>query len=150
MDAALRERFGVEGQWGLWREHTVRWAECDIYAHVNHAAYLTLFEDMRIEWWVGAGGAFSSTAPGPVVGSLEVKYHKPGHFRDKVLLTVRTASFRRTSFVHQYGMWREGDGLLSSARALCVVIDNATGQKAEIDDAMRQLMAERDGAVAEV
>ena len=150
MDAALRERFEVEGQWALWQEHAIRWAECDIYAHVNHAAYLTLFEDMRIAWWLGAGGTFGADAPGPVVGSLEVKYHRPGHFQDKVLLTVRTASFRRTSFVHQYGMWRADGGLLGSARALCVVIDNATGRKAEIAEPMRRLMAERDGAVAEV
>jgi acyl-CoA thioester hydrolase len=149
METELRERYGVEGQWGLWREHTIRWAECDIYAHINHAAYLTLFEDMRIEWWLGAGGAFAPDKPGPVVGSLEVKYHRPGHFRDRVLLCVRTASFRRTSFVHQYAMWRS-DGLLCSARALCVVIDNATGQKAEIPEEMRLLMAERDGAVAEL
>jgi len=150
MEPALRERFGVEGQWGVWRRHTIRWAECDIYAHVNHAAYLTLFEDMRIAWWLGAGGRFAPDAPGPVVGSLEVKYHRPGHFRDRVLLTARTASFRRSSFVHQYGMWRAGDGLLCSARALCVVVDNATGRKAEIPAPMRRLMAERDGAIAEV
>ena len=150
MDAALRETYGVEGFWALWQEHTIRWAECDIYAHVNHAAYLTLFEDMRIAWWLGAGGRFAPDAPGPVVGSLEVKYHRPGHFRDRVLLTARTASFRRSSFVHQYGMWRERDGLLCSARALCVVVDNATGRKAEIPAPMRRLMAERDGAIAEV
>ena len=32
MDAALRDRYGVEGQWAIWKEHTIRWAECDIYA----------------------------------------------------------------------------------------------------------------------
>ena len=147
MDAALRDGFTVEGQWALWQEHTIRWTECDIYAHVNHAAYLTLFEDMRIAWWLGAGGTFAPDAPGPVVGTLEVKYLRPGHFQDKVLLTARTVSFRRSSFVHQYGMWR--DGLLCSARALCVVIDNATGKKAELPEPMRRLMVERDGAVAE-
>lgn len=147
MDAALRDRFGVEGPWALSQEHTIRWTECDIYAHVNHAAYLTLFEDMRIAWWLGAGGTFAPDAPGPVVGTLEVKYLRPGHFQDKVLLTARTVSFRRSSFVHQYGMWR--DGLLCSARALCVVIDNATGKKAELPAAMRHLMVERDGAVSE-
>jgi len=147
MDAALRARFGVEGDWALCQEHTIRWAECDIYAHVNHAAYLTLFEDMRIRWWLEAGGGFSASAPGPVVGSLEVKYLRPGHFQDRVLLTARTASFRRTSFVHEYGMWR--GGLLCSARALCVVVDNATGAKTTIPEAIRRLMAERDGASAE-
>ena len=148
MDAALRERFGVEGQWALWRAHTVRWAERDIYAHVNHAAYLTLFEDMRIDWWLGARRRFAADKPGPVVGHARGEVPPPRPFPRRGAAGVRTASFRRTSFVHQYAMWREG--LLCSARALCVVIDNATGQKAEIPRGDAPLMAERDGAVAEV
>ncbi len=140
-------RFGVVGDWPLVKRHTIRWAECDMYAHVNHAAYLVLFEDLRIAWWLGLGGGFSPDAPGPVVGTLDVKYLRPAGFGDEVLLTARCASFRRTSFVHEYALWR--DGLICQARALCVVINNATGEKSPLPDAMRRLLVERDGAVAE-
>ncbi|NBS43836.1 MAG: acyl-CoA thioesterase, partial [Acetobacteraceae bacterium] len=99
------------------RRHRIRWIQCDIYAHINHAAYLTMFEDMRIDWWLASGGRFGADAEGPVVASLEAKYLRPGHFNEDVLLTVRAVSFRRSSFIHEYGLWR--DGLLCSARAVC-------------------------------
>jgi len=140
-------RFGVEGQWSMVRRHRIRWAECDMYAHVNHAAYLTLFEDLRVAWWLERGGTFSASAPGPVLGTLEVKYLRAAGFGEEVLLTARCASFRRTSFVHEYALWR--DGLMCQARALCVVINNATGEKVPIPEAMRRVLVERDGARAE-
>ena len=147
LDAATRADFQVEGQWAMARRHRIRWIQCDIYAHINHAAYFTMFEDMRIDWWLASGGRFGPDAEGPVVGSIEAKYLRPGHFNEDVLLTVRAASFRRSSFIHEYGLWR--DGLLCSARAVCVIVNNATGAKAPISPALRDLMLSRDGAVQE-
>ena len=140
-------RFGVEGHWPLVKRHSIRWSECDMYAHVNHSAYLVLFEDLRVSWWLGLGGSFAPDAPGPVVGTLEVKYVRAAGFGDDVLLTARCSSFRRTSFVHEYALWR--DGLMCQARALCVVINNATGEKVPLPEEMRRVLVERDGAKAE-
>ena len=123
MDAATRAEFQVEGHWAMARRHRIRWIQCDIYAHINHAAYFTMFEDMRIDWWLTSGGRFGADAEGPVVG------------------------FRRSSFIHEYGLWR--DGLLCSGRAVCVIVNNATGAKAPISDALRALMVTRDQAIAE-
>ena len=147
MDAATRAEFQVEGHWAMARRHRIRWIQCDIYAHINHAAYFTMFEDMRIDWWLASGGRFGADAEGPVVGSIEAKYLRPGHFNEDVLLTVRAVSFRRSSFIHEYGLWR--DGLLCSGRAVCVIVNNATGAKAPISDALRALMVTRDQAIAE-
>ncbi len=140
-------RFGVEGHWPLVKRHTIRWAECDMYAHVNHAAYLVLFEDLRVTWWIGLGGSFAPDAPGPVVGTLDVQYIRAAGFGDEVLLTARCVSFRRTSFVQEYALWR--DGLMCRARALCVVINNTTGEKYALPETMRRVLVERDRAVAE-
>ncbi|MBM3593243.1 MAG: acyl-CoA thioesterase [Alphaproteobacteria bacterium] len=148
MDAATRAEFQVEGHWAMARRHRIRWIQCDIYAHINHAAYFTMFEDMRIDWWLASGGRFGADAEGPVVASIEAKYLRPGHFNEDVLLTVRATSFRRSSFIHEYGLWR--DGLLCSGRAVCVIVNNATGAKAPISDALRQLMLTRDQAIAEI
>jgi acyl-CoA thioester hydrolase len=147
LDAATRAEFQVKGHWAMARRHRIRWIQCDIYAHINHAAYFTMFEDMRIDWWLASGGRFGADAEGPVVASIEAKYLRPGHFNEDVLLTVRAVSFRRSSFIHGYGLWR--DGLLCSGRAVCVIVNNATGAKAPISDALRQLMLTRDQAIAE-
>lgn len=137
MDAATRAAFRVEGNWPMARRHRIRWAECDLYAHVNHTAYLTLFEDLRVAFWEGLGGGFGPGAIGPVVGTLEVRYLKPAGFGEEVLLTCRTASVRRSSFVHDYAMWR-ADGLVCSARGIIVVTQGPV--KAAIPEPMRQAM----------
>jgi acyl-CoA thioester hydrolase len=137
MDDATRTAFQVEGDWPILRRHRIRWAECDLYAHVNHTAYLTLFEDLRVAFWEGLGGSFGPEAIGPVVGTLEVRYLKPAGFGDEVLLTCRTASVRRSSFVHEYAMWR-ADGLVCSARGIIVVTRGPV--KAAIPEAMRNAM----------
>jgi acyl-CoA thioester hydrolase len=100
--------------------HRIRWAECDLYGHVNHAAYLVLFEDLRVEHWLSLGQGFGSEAPGPVVARLEVRYLRALGFGDEVLLTLRTTGFRNTSYTHEYALWK--GGLCFEAKALLVCV----------------------------
>jgi acyl-CoA thioesterase FadM len=78
MTSAEMAAYGAEGTWALLREHEIRWSECDLYGHVNHTAYLTLFEDLRVDYWRAISGTdLSSAQPGPVMAQLEVRYAKP-------------------------------------------------------------------------
>ncbi len=142
MTGSMPDEFGVEGDWTIARRHVVRWAECDLYGHVNHAAYLVMFEDLRIEHWLSLGQALRPDAPGPVVAKLEARYHRSVGFLDEVLLTLRVPSLRRTSFVHEYAVWRKG--LVFSCTALLVCAQD--GASLPIPDEARRLMLERDGA----
>jgi acyl-CoA thioester hydrolase len=145
MTSAEMAAYGAEGTWALLREHEIRWSECDLYGHVNHTAYLTLFEDLRVDYWRAISGTdLSSAQPGPVMAQLEVRYAKPVGFHDRVLLTARTVSLRRTSFTHEYALWK--NGLACSARAVCVVVVNDTGVRVPIPAEVRRVMIERDGA----
>jgi acyl-CoA thioester hydrolase len=137
MDETTRAEFGVEGDWHMSRRHRIRWAECDLYGHVNHAAYLVLFEDMRVAHWESLGGGFGPSVPGPVVAKLEVRYLRALGFGDEVLLTLRTPSFRNTSYVHDYALWK--DGLCFSCQALLVCVKD--GGSTPIPDEARAAMA---------
>ena len=142
-----RAEFGVEGDWAMARRHRVRWAECDQYGHVNHAAYLTLCEDMRCSHWLSLGGRFSPSLPGPVVAQLEARYLRALAYDDEVLLTLRPGSVRRTSLTHDYAVWKQGQ--VFACRAVLVVIINDTGQKVPLPPEMRaRLLAQ--GAKDEV
>ena len=142
------ESFGVEGEWAVRRPHRIRWVECDLYGHVNHAAYLTLCEDLRVSHWLSLGGRFAPDEAGPVVAQLEARYRRPLGFDDPVLLTLRTASFRRSSYVQDYAVWKQGEGLAFSARAVLVTVRNDTGEKVPLGEPIRDgLLAE--GAVPE-
>ncbi len=126
--------------WAVVREHVIRWSECDMYRHVNNAAYLTLFEDLRVEHWRRlSGGEISTQRPGPVVARVEARYIRPVGFGEAVVLTCRTAALRRTSFTHEYALWR-ADELCCDARAVCVVTRQDTGEKVALPPEMRAAM----------
>jgi len=132
-----------EQPWAILRPHRIRWIECDLYAHVNHAAYLTMFEDLRVDHWQAlTGRAISRDAPNPVVGQLEVRYLRAVGFNDEVRLGCRVASFRRTSFVHDYALLKDGEPCCT-ARAVCVVTRQDTGEKVPLWPELRaKLLAE--------
>jgi acyl-CoA thioester hydrolase len=125
------------------RPHVVRWSECDLYGHVNHATYLTLFEDLRVDHWRALSGADAAPdRPSPVVASLEVRYLRAARFGDSVTLHLRTASFRRSSYVHEYALMRDGEPFCT-ARAVLVVVRQDTGAKAVLTPELRErLIAE--------
>lgn len=139
--------FGVEGDWPVLRRHRIRWAECDLYGHVNHAAYLTLCEDLRVAQWVSLGGRFAPDAPGPVVAQLEARYLRPLGLHDDVALTLRPGTVGRTSFTHEYGVWRQG--LAFRCKAVLVLVRGDTGERVAVPpEARRRLMEQgaTDGA----
>lgn len=129
--------------WTIRRRHRIRWAECDLYGHVNHAAYLTLFEDLRIEHWQALTGALVSPGrPGPVVAQIEARYLRAAGFQDEVELCCRVASFRRTSYVQDYALLKAGEACCT-ARAVLVVTRQDSGEKVPLWEALRaRLVAE--------
>jgi acyl-CoA thioester hydrolase len=126
-----------EQPWTILRPHRIRWAECDLYGHVNHAAYLTLFEDLRVDHWQALTGVpITPTKPNPVVAQIEARYLRAVGFGDEVMLACRASAFRRTSFVHEYAMLKGGEACCT-ARAICVVTRQDTGEKVPLWDALR-------------
>lgn len=134
--------------WALRRPHRIRWSECDLYGHVNHAAYLTLFEDLRVAHFEALSGApIAPDAPGPVVAEITARYLRAVGFGDAVDLACRVASFRRTSYVQEYALLRDGVACCT-ARAVIVVTRQDSGAKVPLTEAWRaRLLAE--GAVPE-
>ncbi len=127
--------------------HRVRWAECDMHGHMNHAAYLILFEDMRVAHWESLGQSFQPNSVGPVVGRLTVRYLKALTFGDEISLTLHVPSLRRTSFIHEYVVEKAGERVFE-CEAVLVCVDNASGSSIPIPPEARALMIERDGASA--
>jgi len=131
--------FGVEGDWSVARRHVVRWSECDALGHVNNVAYLALCEDLRVgPGWTGLGGSFAADAVTPVVAQIEARYLRSLAFEEEALLTLRFVSVRRTSFVHDYAIWREG--LCFSCRTVLVAVHQGSGAKVPVPAAIRAAM----------
>ncbi|MCS6892012.1 MAG: thioesterase family protein [Rhodovarius sp.] len=130
------------------RRHRVRWCECDMFGHVNHTAYLLWCEDLRVAHWESLGQSFCPGGVGPVVARLEARYLAPLAYGEEVTLTLSVPSLRRSSFVHDYAVWR-GEQQVFACRAVVVCVDNATGRPIPIPPEARALLTGRDGALAE-
>lgn len=134
-----RATFGIEGDWPVWRRHRIRWSECDALGHANNVAYLTLCEDLRVgPGWSALGGRFSSDAVSPVVAQIEARYIRSLLFEDEAMVTLRFASVKRTSFVHEYAVWRHG--LCFSCRTVLVAVKQDSGERVPVPPAIRAAM----------
>lgn len=131
--------FGVTGDWAVARRHAVRWSECDALGHMNNVAYLTLCEDLRVgPGWTALGGSFAPGAVTPVVAQIEARYLRSLAFEEEALVTLRFASVRRTSFLHDYAIWK--DGLCFECRTVLVAVDQSAGAKVPVPEAIRRAM----------
>jgi len=142
---ATRARYGVEGEWGWVLPHVVRWSECDLFGHVNHAAYFPWFEDIRTFGFEADGlPRMTRDSPGTSIVDLQMRYAKALHYADEILVTGRVVEIRTTSFTMEYGVWRQG--LAALCRTVLVLMINSTGAKVPIPDEIRRRWTLRDGA----
>ena len=73
----------------------VRWSDADLMGHVNHARYLTFFEDARMEMLArsphGLGDSVRGHEGGGYIAArVAVDYVAPVEFRPGLTLRVRT------------------------------------------------------------
>jgi acyl-CoA thioester hydrolase len=136
--------FGIEGQWPVIRRHRIRWSECDQYAHVNNAAYLSYCEDLRVSHWLSLGGRFAVGEAGPVVSRIEARYLKALGFDDEVALTLRPGVLRRTSLTHEYAVWHRG--LAFACTTVIVLVRHGSAEKVSIPQAMRVMLLAQGGS----
>jgi acyl-CoA thioester hydrolase len=70
----------------------VRWSDADVMGHVNHARYLSYFEDARMDL-LSAGPMGLAGAPGDrgyIAARLAIDYQFPATYRPGIMLRVDT------------------------------------------------------------
>lgn len=140
---------GIPEPWSYGYADRVRFSEIDGLGHVNHLAYLSWFETMRVHYVRDYGiTRLEQGDASVVVKGLDAAYHAPMYMLQDYLVTARTVNFRRTSFTMAYGVWTPLDGTpacVAEGTALMVFLD-PSGVKAPLSDAVREALVTRDGA----
>lgn len=149
ISGADRDRFGIEPGWAFGFERVVEWRDVDAFRHANHTAFLLWFEAARNRYLESVGlPRHSADTPGPVMMSLEARYLRPLAYHDRVFVTARVRSMRRTSFVMEYAALGAA-GCHASCTAVLVLMINATGEKVAIPDAVRSAIRVLDAPLEE-
>lgn len=110
----------------------VRWSDPDRLGHVNHARYLSYFEDARMELLAASPAGMPGDPAGDlgcIAARVAVDYLAAVDYRPGLMLRVRTAVARvgTSSWTLQQGMY---DGDVEVARCECVLVgyDYAEGR----------------------
>ena len=114
----------------------VRWRDLDAFAHVNNAVFASWIEVARAELWRDRFGGREALDIPFVVARLEIDYRRPVGLYDRVVVGVRAADVRGSSFAFEYRIESEGE-LAAAARTVLACVDRDSGRPVRIPAALR-------------
>jgi acyl-CoA thioester hydrolase len=125
---------------------SVRFRDCDAMGHVNHAVYLTYFEQGRLTFWRELTGT-----PSPhtrvIIARAECDYRAPAHFGDQLEVRVGVGAIGRSSFTLLYEIAHVVSGqLIASGTTVMVSYDYEKNASIPLPDATRELLARLKGS----
>jgi acyl-CoA thioester hydrolase len=124
----------------------VRFGEIDVLGHVNNAAYLRWFENLRIHYFQDYGVAdYDGAPPKIVLRNIALDFKAEVKMNDVYVLTGRTVEMRSSSFTMQYGVY-VGGNLTTTGNAVIVNL-NADNTKRPLSAKLRTTFALRDQTV---
>jgi len=137
---------GIPEPWTFGMADRVRFGELDVLGHVNNAAYLRWFENLRIQYFEAYGlFDYSGTPPKLVLRNIALGFLKEVKLHDTYVLTGRTKEVRTNSFSMTYGVWVNG-ALTTTGEAVLVSLHD-DNSKRPLSDQTRQNFISRDGAI---
>jgi acyl-CoA thioester hydrolase len=116
-----------------------RWADNDIYGHVNNVEYFAFFDTVINHWLIHEGGL--DIHGGEVIGlcaESHCAYHAALAFPDVVEAALRVGHLGRTSVRYEIALFRAGDPApAATGWFVHVFVDRETRRPAEISARLR-------------
>jgi len=120
-------------------EIQTRWADNDVYGHVNNAVYYFYFDTLVNEFLITKGllDIETSQTIGLVV-KTNCDYFAPISFPDKVNAALRVARIGTSSVTYEVGLFRNDDTRAAAQGQFThVYVDRQTRTPVAISDAMK-------------
>lgn len=120
-----------------------RWADNDLYGHVNNVAYYAYFDTAVNRYLIAAGGLDIHTGDtiGVVVES-ECRYRRPLAFPDQIEAGLRVEHLGRRAVTYGVGIFREDEpNACAHGRFVHVFIDRTSRQPVPMPQSLRTALA---------
>jgi acyl-CoA thioester hydrolase len=118
---------------------TTRWADNDVYGHVNNVEYYAFFDTVINAWLIAEGGL--DIHHGEVIGlcaESHCEFHAPLAFPDPVHAGLRVARVARSSVRYEIGLFAEGaSDPAATGWFVHVFVDRARRRPVEIPARLR-------------
>ena len=120
-----------------------RWADNDVYGHVNNSVYYFYFDTVVNRWLIDNGllEIGKSEVIGLVVGT-SCDYFAPISFPDSVTAGLRAAKIGSSSVTYEIGLFRNAETTASAQGSFVhVYVDEKNRRPAPISDRMKENLA---------
>jgi acyl-CoA thioester hydrolase len=119
-----------------------RWADNDIYGHVNNVAYYGYFDTIVNEYLIAAGAL--DIHDGKVIGLVVetgCKYVAPLEFPQKLEGALRVAKIGNSSVRYALAIFKQGeDAPAAEGHFVHVYVDRATRKPVKLPDGFRRAL----------
>jgi acyl-CoA thioester hydrolase len=116
----------------------VRFSDVDVYGHVNNVKYFEYYQEARLVFIASLGRDDDEPRPGLVVARLDVDYRRPILFRPEPYLVETWVTRIGTSSFDLACEIRDGEQVLSRARAVLVSFDLETQSSRPLSERERK------------
>ena len=108
-----------------WRSATTRWADDDVYGHMNNAAYFEIIDTAVNAHLVEAGVDVRSLPAIGIVAEVSCRYFEEMGFPAPVDVGLAVERLGTSSIVYRIGMFQgQGDEANAEGRFVHVYVDN--------------------------
>ena len=121
-----------------------RWADNDVYGHVNNSVYYFYFDTVVNRWLIDNGllEIGKSETIGLVVGT-SCDYFSPISFPDNVVAGLRTAKVGNSSVTYEIGLFRNDETTASAQGSFVhVYVDEKTRHPVKISEWMKETLTQ--------
>ena len=116
----------IRSDYVYWEQHTTRWADIDVYGHMNNARYFELIDTVVNNHLVHATGTDIRSLPAiGVVAEVGCRYFAEIGYPQPVDLGVVVDKVGTSSVVYRVGLFQgEGEEAAAEGRFVHVYVDN--------------------------
>ncbi len=113
----------------VWRQATTRWADDDVYGHMNNATYFELIDTAVNAHLLESTGVDIRTLPAiGVVAEVSCRYFREIGFPHPVDIGLVVERIGTSSVVYRIGLFQgDGDEAAAEGRFVHVYVDNTGG-----------------------
>jgi acyl-CoA thioester hydrolase len=120
---------------------TVRFRDCDMMGHANHAVYFTYMEQCRFALWRELGGGTGLPGAATIIVHAECDYRAPALMHDELEVRLTVGDLGRSSFTFHYEIVNIASGLrVAAGKTVNVTFDYAASRSIPIPESTRALL----------
>ena len=133
---------GYRADYRWFHDLTTRWADNDVFRHVNNVIYFAWF-DTAVTYWETSTGAVD-LLDGPVhcvVAEVMCRYHSSVAWPDRISVGLRVARIGGSSVRYELGVFRNSDDIASAEGYFVhVFVERGTQKPAPVPERARALL----------